>query len=339
MFLFGRLQGARGPGHRAAHPVRPAGGEGRPARALPRGAAADLHHEGQRADQHRLPRLLEGLRPGRRRSPRSPTSPARRQALAATTLRAVIGDIPLDDVLAKREEINHILRAKLDEVTERWGVKITERRDPRDRAAARHPGRDEPPDERRAQPARGHHRVGGHAPGDDQRGRGRQAVEHPPRRGRAPVPDPPRRGLRQRAADDLRRGAAASTRRRWRSSTSRRSRRSPRARARSGSCRWSSRELTRPISNADAPDGCDRGARYDPGRPPRPDDLGGLVRELLGRAVGLRARRLPRLRRRSADRGCSCSPRCGPFLPETAGAPATPADLGLDYEPVRLHDR
>src|SRR5918998_1429098 len=47
------------------------------------------------------------------------------QALSATTLRAVIGDIPLDDVLAKREEINHILRAKLDEVTERWGVKIT----------------------------------------------------------------------------------------------------------------------------------------------------------------------------------------------------------------------
>jgi regulator of protease activity HflC (stomatin/prohibitin superfamily) len=47
------------------------------------------------------------------------------QALAATTLRAVIGDIPLDDVLAKREEINSILRAKLDEVTHRWGVKIT----------------------------------------------------------------------------------------------------------------------------------------------------------------------------------------------------------------------
>src|ERR687893_46711 len=47
------------------------------------------------------------------------------QALAATTLRAVIGDIPLDDVFAKREEINHVLRAKLDEVTHRWGVKIT----------------------------------------------------------------------------------------------------------------------------------------------------------------------------------------------------------------------
>jgi regulator of protease activity HflC (stomatin/prohibitin superfamily) len=45
--------------------------------------------------------------------------------IAATTLRAVIGDIDLDDVLAKREEINDILRVKLDEVTERWGLKVT----------------------------------------------------------------------------------------------------------------------------------------------------------------------------------------------------------------------
>ncbi len=45
--------------------------------------------------------------------------------LAATTLRAVIGDIELDDVLAKREQINDTLRVKLDEVTERWGLKIT----------------------------------------------------------------------------------------------------------------------------------------------------------------------------------------------------------------------
>lgn len=47
------------------------------------------------------------------------------QGLATTTLRAVIGDILLDDVLARREEINERLRAKLDEVTERWGVRIT----------------------------------------------------------------------------------------------------------------------------------------------------------------------------------------------------------------------
>ncbi len=45
--------------------------------------------------------------------------------IATTTLRAVIGDILLDDVLAKREEINQVLRVKLDEVTERWGVKVT----------------------------------------------------------------------------------------------------------------------------------------------------------------------------------------------------------------------
>jgi regulator of protease activity HflC (stomatin/prohibitin superfamily) len=47
------------------------------------------------------------------------------QGIATTTLRAVIGDIVLDDVLARREQINQILRTKLDEVTERWGVKIT----------------------------------------------------------------------------------------------------------------------------------------------------------------------------------------------------------------------
>src|SRR5262245_8783324 len=45
--------------------------------------------------------------------------------IAATTLRAVVGDILLDDVLAKRDEINTLLRTKLDEVTERWGVKVT----------------------------------------------------------------------------------------------------------------------------------------------------------------------------------------------------------------------
>ena len=45
--------------------------------------------------------------------------------IATTTLRAVIGDIVLDEVLAKRENINAILRTKLDEVTSRWGVKIS----------------------------------------------------------------------------------------------------------------------------------------------------------------------------------------------------------------------
>src|SRR5438105_1377710 len=47
------------------------------------------------------------------------------QGIAQTTLRAVIGNIPLDDVLAKRDEINESLRVKLDEITHRWGVKVT----------------------------------------------------------------------------------------------------------------------------------------------------------------------------------------------------------------------
>jgi regulator of protease activity HflC (stomatin/prohibitin superfamily) len=46
-------------------------------------------------------------------------------SIATTTLRAVIGDITLDDVLSKREQINDTLRVKLDEVTERWGLKVT----------------------------------------------------------------------------------------------------------------------------------------------------------------------------------------------------------------------
>ena len=47
------------------------------------------------------------------------------QGMATTTLRSVIGGIPLDDVLSQREHINQLLRTRLDEVTERWGVKVT----------------------------------------------------------------------------------------------------------------------------------------------------------------------------------------------------------------------
>jgi regulator of protease activity HflC (stomatin/prohibitin superfamily) len=51
--------------------------------------------------------------------------PGALQGVATTTLRAVIGDILLDEVLSKREQINEVLRVKLDEVTERWGGKVT----------------------------------------------------------------------------------------------------------------------------------------------------------------------------------------------------------------------
>ena len=47
------------------------------------------------------------------------------QGMATTTLRSVIGGILLDGVLSEREHINNTLRTRLDEVTERWGVKVT----------------------------------------------------------------------------------------------------------------------------------------------------------------------------------------------------------------------
>jgi regulator of protease activity HflC (stomatin/prohibitin superfamily) len=44
--------------------------------------------------------------------------------LAQTTLRAVIGDMELDDTLNKRQEINARIREELDEPTDEWGVRV-----------------------------------------------------------------------------------------------------------------------------------------------------------------------------------------------------------------------
>jgi len=46
------------------------------------------------------------------------------RGMAVTTLRAVVGDMALDDVLAKREQINALMQVRMDEVTDRWGVKV-----------------------------------------------------------------------------------------------------------------------------------------------------------------------------------------------------------------------
>ena len=45
--------------------------------------------------------------------------------LATTTLRAVIGEMNLDDVFSQRDKINESLRTRLDSETERWGIKVT----------------------------------------------------------------------------------------------------------------------------------------------------------------------------------------------------------------------
>ncbi|WP_435073011.1 SPFH domain-containing protein [Halorubrum sp. HHNYT27] len=44
--------------------------------------------------------------------------------LAQTTLRAVIGDMELDDTLNKRQEINAKIRRDLDEPTDEWGIRV-----------------------------------------------------------------------------------------------------------------------------------------------------------------------------------------------------------------------
>lgn len=47
------------------------------------------------------------------------------RGIALTTLRALVGDMNLDDVLARRDQLNEMLQVKLDEVTNRWGIKVT----------------------------------------------------------------------------------------------------------------------------------------------------------------------------------------------------------------------
>jgi regulator of protease activity HflC (stomatin/prohibitin superfamily) len=46
------------------------------------------------------------------------------RGLAITTLRAVVGAMDLDEVLSKRDEINRVLHEKLDDVTDRWGIRV-----------------------------------------------------------------------------------------------------------------------------------------------------------------------------------------------------------------------
>ncbi len=45
--------------------------------------------------------------------------------IAQTTLRSVVGQVELDDLLAQREKINQKLQQIIDEQTEPWGVKVT----------------------------------------------------------------------------------------------------------------------------------------------------------------------------------------------------------------------
>jgi regulator of protease activity HflC (stomatin/prohibitin superfamily) len=45
--------------------------------------------------------------------------------LAQTTLRSIVGQAELDEILAEREKINHKLQSILDKQTDIWGIKIS----------------------------------------------------------------------------------------------------------------------------------------------------------------------------------------------------------------------
>jgi len=45
--------------------------------------------------------------------------------LAQTTLRSVLGQVELDDLLSKREELNERLQTILDQSTDPWGIKVS----------------------------------------------------------------------------------------------------------------------------------------------------------------------------------------------------------------------
>ena len=45
--------------------------------------------------------------------------------IAQTTLRSILGQVDLDELLAKRDDINQQLQRIIDDVTDPWGVKVT----------------------------------------------------------------------------------------------------------------------------------------------------------------------------------------------------------------------
>jgi regulator of protease activity HflC (stomatin/prohibitin superfamily) len=47
------------------------------------------------------------------------------QQVAQTTLRSILGQTSLDDLLTKRDEVNQQLQQIIDDVTNPWGVKVT----------------------------------------------------------------------------------------------------------------------------------------------------------------------------------------------------------------------
>ena len=61
--------------------------------------------------------------------------------LAQTTLRAVLGQHELDEMLSERKKLSTDVQSILDAQTETWGIKVEQRRDQNRRAHGKHGAR------------------------------------------------------------------------------------------------------------------------------------------------------------------------------------------------------
>ena len=108
--------------------------------------------------------------------------------IAQTTLRSVLGQVELDDLLASREQVNQRLQRIIDQHTDPWGVKVTA-------VEVKHV--DLPQDMQRAMSEAGRgraraagedHQLRGRVPGGREAGSGGDGPGPDPHRGPAPVP-------------------------------------------------------------------------------------------------------------------------------------------------------
>ncbi len=99
-------------------------GEGLDADDRPRRTAAGHHHPRQRLGEGQRRRLLPGGRSaaGHRRGGELPLATSQ---LAQTTLRSVLGQAELDDLLSERDKLNAQLQEIIDKHTEPWGIKVS----------------------------------------------------------------------------------------------------------------------------------------------------------------------------------------------------------------------
>lgn len=124
VFRLGRCVGAKGPGIIFLFPVIDRGVRAdlrEQVREIPHQTAITADNAGISIDFIWYYRILDAVESVLQVS----NFESAAQGMATTTLRAVIGGIQLDGVLVEREHINNMLRTRLDEVTERWGVKVT----------------------------------------------------------------------------------------------------------------------------------------------------------------------------------------------------------------------